>query len=80
MAGSELASSEFFIEDQAFSPSYDLDLIPPPPHPFPKLLSRQQVVALSQSFCVSPAKVNGERWEGVEEESNHTTVRKFGPL
>jgi hypothetical protein len=37
-------SREWYIEDQAFSLSYDLT---PPP------LSRQQVVSLSQSPCVS---------------------------
>jgi hypothetical protein len=32
-----------------FSPSYDLDLVPPPAPP----PSREQVVSLSQSSCVS---------------------------
>ncbi len=36
-----IKSTDWFIEDQAFSPSYDL--APPPPPP----LSRQQVVSLS---------------------------------
>ncbi len=72
MAGSESESIEWFIEDQAFSPSYDL--APPP-------LSRQKVVSLAQSSCVSPVEMNdGRREEGVGEEPNHTTVRKPGPL
>jgi hypothetical protein len=51
------------IEDQAFSPSYDW-LFPPPP------LSRQQVVSLSQSSCVSPVELTDERGK----EPNHTTT------
>ncbi len=59
-------SIEWFIEDQASSPSYNLT--PPlPPLPPP----RQQVVSFSQSFCVSPVK---------GEEPNNTRGRKTGPL
>jgi hypothetical protein len=45
------------IEDQAFSPSYDL-VLP---------LSRQQVFSLSQSSCVSPVElidIRGGVWDG----------------
>jgi hypothetical protein len=45
-------SIKSFIEDQAFSLSYYLAT--PPPHP---PLSRQQVISLSQSSCVSPIKL-----------------------
>ncbi len=45
-------------EDQAFSPSYDLAPFPYPPPPL------QQVVSLSQPFCVSP--VTGEEGEGAK--------------
>ncbi len=47
-------SIEWLIEEQAFSPSYDFS--PPTPR------SRQQVVPLSQSSCVSP--VNLTEWGG----------------
>jgi hypothetical protein len=42
------------LEDHAFSPSNDL--APPPP---PTLLSRQKVVSLFQSSCVSPVELTG---------------------
>jgi hypothetical protein len=42
---------EWFIEDKAFSPSYVLT----PPLP----VSRQQVVSLSQSYCMSPVVLTG---------------------
>jgi hypothetical protein len=41
-------SIEWFIDDQAFPPAYDLA----PPSPLP--LSHQQVVYLAQYSCVSP--------------------------
>jgi hypothetical protein len=44
-------------------------------------LSRQKVVYLSQSSCLSPVELtdrNGGDGEG--EEPNHTTMRKPGPL
>jgi hypothetical protein len=52
----------------------------PRPHPPP---SCQQVVSLSQSSCVSPVELNngGEEGKGrVDEEPNHTTAKKPGPL
>jgi hypothetical protein len=49
-----------FIEDQAFSPSYDL--APPPP---PSPLSGQQVVSRFKSSCVSPVELtDGRRGRG----------------
>ncbi len=39
MTGSEPASIEWFIEDQAFSPSYDLAPRTPPPLPSENCLS-----------------------------------------
>ncbi len=49
------------------------------PHP---LLSRQQVVSLSKSSCVSPVELTDGRGGGggVGEEPNYTTARKPGPL
>ncbi len=51
------------MEDQAFSLSYELAPLPPSPP-----LSRQQVVSLSESCCVSPIEFIDERWRkrGVE--------------
>jgi hypothetical protein len=76
----ELQKSEsikLFIELQAFSLSRDL-APPPPPPPF---TSRQQVVSLSQSSCVSPVGITvGIGREGVGEESIYMTARKTGPL
>jgi hypothetical protein len=46
-------------------------------------LSRQQIVSLSQSYCVSlvELKLTGVGREvGVGEEPDHTTVRKPGPI
>ncbi len=60
-----------YIEDQAFSLSYDLTHLPTLP-----TLSSQQVVSLSQS-SVSPVELADER---VGEEPNHKTERKNGPL
>jgi hypothetical protein len=49
--------------------------------PTPSPLSRQQVVSLSQSSCVSPVELtDGRVWEGAGEEPNHTRTRKPGPL
>jgi hypothetical protein len=48
-------------------------------HPLP--LARQQVVSLSQSFCMSPVELSGGRdGEGVGEEPIYNAVRKPGPL
>jgi hypothetical protein len=70
---SESESIEQFIEDQAFLSSYD-SASPPP-------LSRQKVVSLSQSSCGLPVEPTDGRWgDGVDEEPNHTTMRKSGPL
>jgi hypothetical protein len=58
-------SIQLVIEDQTFLRS--CDLAPPQPHP---LLSRQQVVSLFQSFCVSPVELTvvggGEGWGGAK--------------
>jgi hypothetical protein len=47
-------------------------------------LSRQQVVSLAQSSCVSPVKLTdvtrGGGGEKGAEETNHTTARKSDPL
>ncbi len=52
-------SIEGLMDDQAFSPSYDL--VPPPP-----LLSGQKIVCLSQSSCVSPVIMLTEKEGGGE--------------
>ncbi len=49
-------SIEIFIEEQAFSSSYDLAHLLPPLH-----ISRQQVFSLSQSSCMSPVELTGGR-------------------
>ncbi len=56
-----------------FSRSYGLAFRPTP-------LSRQQVVSLPQSSCVSPVEQPDGKKEGMGEEPNHTTARKPGPL
>ncbi len=62
---------KWFMEDQAFLPSYHLA----PPTTFP--LSREQVVSRSQSSCMSPVDLSdGRRGK----EPNHMTPRKRGPL
>jgi hypothetical protein len=71
--GDRAESIERFIEDQAFSPSYDLDTPPPSPPPLP-----QRVVSLSQSSCVSPVELHmteeGEGGAGGGAKSyDHTT-------
>jgi hypothetical protein len=48
----KLDNIELFMEDQAFSLSYELAPNPPPP-----LLFRQEIVPLSQSTCVSPVEL-----------------------
>ncbi len=70
-------SIELFIENQAVSPSYDLD-----PRPPPSPLSRQQVVSLSQSLCVSPIELTDWRSGdgGRGKKPNRTAARKPGPL
>ncbi len=57
-------SVEYFVEDLAFSPSYQLAPSPPPP-PY------QPVVSFSQSSCVSQAELTkrkgrGEGWGGAK--------------
>ncbi len=54
-------------------------------HPPPLLLTRQQVVSLSQSSCVpsvefTDGRERGRGGEGRGKELNHTTARKPGPL
>ncbi len=44
------------------------------------LASRQQVVSLSPSSCVSKAKLTDRRGEGMGEEPNHMRGRQPGPL
>ncbi len=69
-------STEWFIEDQALSPSYDFVS---PPHTPPVAI--QQVVSPFQSSCVSPrSSLMTGRGKGVGEELNHTMARKPGPL
>ncbi len=49
-----------------------------PPLP---VLSRQQVVSLSQSSRVSPVELtDGRGGQGLDEEPNHATARMPGPL
>ncbi len=52
-------SIEWFIENQAFSPSCDIGSSPPPSLP------SCRAVSLSQSFCVSPVELTDGRrgWE-----------------
>ncbi len=51
-------SIQWFIEDQAFSRSYDFDLAPSQPS---SPLSHQQVVSLSHSSCASPVELTDGR-------------------
>ncbi len=47
--------------------------------PYPLPLSREQVVSLSPSSCVSPVELtDGGRGRGAGEEPNHMTARKPG--
>jgi hypothetical protein len=64
--------SLIYREYQAFSPSYDL--APPPPFP-PFFL--QQIVSLSQSFCVLMTDLTeGRGGKGAGEKPNHSTAIK----
>ncbi len=65
-------SIEWFREDQAFSPSYDLA---PPPPPLPSVSSTGDILEEyeRETTCWR------ERGNRVKEESNHTTARKPGP-
>ncbi len=63
----------WFIEDQPFSPSYDLS---PPPAPFPSPVSK---LSLFLSLPVCRRSVYWREGRGVGEEPNHTTARKPGP-
>ncbi len=68
-------SIEWFLEDQAFSLSYDLA----PHQPLP--LYRQQVFSfLGLTVCRRSSSRTGSGTEGVGKEPNHTTARKPGPL
>jgi hypothetical protein len=62
-------SIEWFIEDRAFTLSYDLT---------PSSPSQYQVVSLSQSSALSPVEITNVWWGGGE--PNHTMTRKPGPL
>ncbi len=62
-------NTEWFIEDQALSMSYNLA-----PRPPSAPLSREQVVSLSQSFCVPPIELTDG---GRGEEPNHATARSL---
>jgi hypothetical protein len=64
----------YFIEDRAFSPSYDLA---PSPPPSPSTVSK---LSLFLSLPVSCQSILLTGREGVEEEPNHTTTRKPGAL
>ncbi len=64
---------ECFIEDQAFSTSYDLA---PGPPLTPRY--RQQIVSLSPSSCLSPVELTyGRGVKGVSEEPNHTILESL---
>ncbi len=52
-------------------------LAPPPP---PRPISYEQVISLSQSFCVMPFSLSGGRGGGRWGEPIHMTTRKPGPL
>jgi hypothetical protein len=70
-----------FMEDQAFSPSSDMA----PSLPQPPSSSDSKMSLFLSSSCVSPVELTDGRdqgggGEGVGEEPNHTTVKKFGPL
>jgi hypothetical protein len=67
-------STELFIEDQAFSPSYDSDPPQPPPLSPVSKLDKRNTGRLRK-------RDNSLKGGGVgEEEPNHTTARKPGPL
>ncbi len=59
---------ELFIEDQAFSLSYDLAPLP-----------SDSCLSFSFFLCVA-GRAYWREGEGVEEEQNHTTARMPGPL
>ncbi len=69
-------SSEWFIEDQAFSLSCDLGP-PPVPHPLPPLLS-VGCLSFSVFMCVAGWAYWPEKGGG--EDPSHTTPVKPGPL
>ncbi len=69
-----LPSIEGFIEDRAFSRSYDLAPRPPPPSsPVSKIDRRHRKTEKERQLAAGPG-------EGVGEEPNHTTARKPDPL
>jgi hypothetical protein len=68
-------STEWFIEDQAYSASYDLTLSHPLP-PFP----RHSTTGDTQEDWEIETTYWRERRDGVREEPNHTTARKPGNL
>ncbi len=68
-----IQSIEWFMEDQAFSPSFDLAHSPSPQPPSP--------ISKLSLFLSLPVLSNWrKRGEGVGEEPDHTTPRKHGPL
>ncbi len=68
-----IGTIEGFIEDDAISPSYDLAPPQPPPSPLPST----SCLSFSVFLCVASRCY----WpKGLEEEPNHTTARKAGPL
>jgi hypothetical protein len=75
---SQAESIEQFIEDQAFSLSYDLAPPKPHSHPFPhSKLDRRKTGRLGKIDNF----LTGDGWEGEGAKSpNHTTARKSGLL
>jgi hypothetical protein len=59
----------YIIEDQAFSPSYDLA-------PYPSPLSCQQIVSLSQASCVSPMEHSDWKGGRVREGVRRQTIKR----
>jgi hypothetical protein len=76
-ADSDTESIEWFIENKAFSRSYDSA----PPHPllYPSPDSKLSLL-LSLPMCRRSSLLTGERGGGLREEPNHMTSRKPGPL
>ncbi len=70
--------NEWFLEDQAFSQSYDLAPHPPHfPHPLPSVCSTGHT---QEDRKRERQVTHGRRGERVGEEPNHMTARKPGPL
>ncbi len=73
--GAAAESIEWFIEDQASSPSYDLA----PPHPLLPSQVSKLPLSLSLPECYRSSLLTGEGGRGGGG-PNHTTARKPGPL